>query len=287
MTDGPIESTPVESSPTEGEVITSGDNSAQEPLVTTGESQAGEEQNSGGNPAWQPFLDKLPTSLHSQVIPLLQDWDKGVQQRFDAIHEEYSAYKPFKEQGADPETITYALNLVNALNEDPKAVWESMGEYYNLTPAEQAAVANATEQGSSDDSWMDNEEYVDPRIAKLEEGVQLMAKMLMEEQQAKAQAAEDQRLSQELSDLKTKYGDYDENYVLGRMLNGDSAEDAIKGYKAITDKILAENNRPSAPKVLGGGGGGVANTSVNPAKLTEAQRKELATQMLARAKQEG
>lgn len=287
MTDGPIESAPVESS-TESPAVP--DVSAQEPSTTDsgGESQAGE-VNSGGNPAWQPFLDALPTSLHSQVTPLLQEWDKGVQQRFEAIHEEYAPYKQYKEQGTDPETIGYALNLVNALNENPEQVWKSMGEYYNLTPAEQAAVAEATAQeGSSDQSWMDdNDEYVDPRIAKLEQGVQEMAKMLMQEQEAKASAAEDQRLANELAELKTKYGEYDEQYVLSRMMNGDSAEDAIKGYQEVTQRILAQNNRPPAPKVLGGGGGGVANTSVNPAKLSEAERKGLITQMLAKAKQEG
>jgi len=286
MTDGPIETTPVESAePTE---VAPPEVSAQEPSTTdSGESQAGQE-NSGGNPAWQPFLDALPSSLHSQVTPILSEWDKGVQQRFESIHEEYAPYKQYKEQGVDPETIGYALNLVNALNENPEQVWKSMGEYYNLTPAEQAAVDEAAKtEGSSDQGWMDDEDYVDPRIAKLEEGVKQMAELLMQEQQAKAQAAEDERLASELSGLKEKYGEYDENYVLGLMLNGASAEEAIKGYKEITDKILAQNNRPPAPKVLGGGGGGVASTSVNPAKLSEAERKQLAMQMLAKAKQEG
>jgi len=286
MTDGPIETTPVESAePTE---VAPPEVSAQEPSTTdSGESQAGQE-NSGGNPAWQPFLDALPSSLHSQVTPILSEWDKGVQQRFESIHEEYAPYKQYKEQGIDPDTISQALNLVNALNENPEQVWKSMGEYYNLTPAEQAAVDDAAKtEDSSDQSWMDDEDYVDPRIAKLEEGVKQMAELLMQEQQAKAQAAEDERLASELSSLKEKYGEYDENYVLGLMLNGASAEEAIKGYKEITDRILAQNNRPPAPKVLGGGGGGVASTSVNPAKLSEAERKQLAMQMLAKAKQEG
>jgi hypothetical protein len=276
MTDGPIENT--DSAPVEQ----SADTAQEQTNLSDSTPQAGQENS--GNPAWQPILDALPTSLHSQVTPVLQEWDKGVQQRFNAIHEEYAPYKPLKEQGADPETINYALNLVNALNENPEQVWKSMGEYYNLTPAEQAQVK--AEQDNQPD-WMDNEEYVDPRIAKLEEGVQVMAKVLAEEQQAKAQAAEDARLNQELGDLKEKYGEYDENYVLGRMLNGDSAEDAIKGYQAITEKILAEHNRPAAPKVLGGGGGGVANTSINPAKLSESERRQLAVEMLAKAKQEG
>jgi len=276
-TDGPIESAPVES----GESV-----SAQEPstVIDSGESQAGEVNS--GNPAWQPFLDALPTSLHSQVTPILSEWDKGVQQRFEAIHEEYAPYKQYKEQGVDADQIGYAINLVNALNEDPKQVWESMGEYYNLTPAQQAEV-NAATEGSSDSSWMDEDSVVDPRITQLEQGVKQMAELLMHEQQAKAQAAEDARLATELNDLKTKYGEYDEQYVLGRMLNGDTPENAIKSYKEITDKILAENNRPPAPKVLGGGGSGVASTGVNPAKLSEADRKNLVAQMLAKAKQEG
>jgi len=286
MSDGPNESVPTESAPVGDSVVTPEADAQEQTNLSDSEPQA---QDSGGNPAWQPFLDALPTSLHSQVTPLLEQWDKGVQQRFEAIHEEYAPYKQFKEQSVDPETIGYALNLVNALNENPEQVWKSMGEYYNLTPAQQQQVDNAAQQqqGSSDNSWMDDEEYVDPRIARLEEGVQTMAKMLMEEQQAKAQAAEDERLANELSGLKEKYGEYDENYVLGRMLNGDSAEDAIKGYKEVTERILAENNRPPAPKVLGGGGGGVANTSVNPAKLSEPERRQLAMQMLQRAKQEG
>lgn len=285
MSDGPIEP-PIESAPVgEQQAPPDADNSAQgQTNLPDSESQAGQE-NSGGNPAWKPILDALPTSLHSQVTPLLQEWDKGVQQRFSAIHDEYKDYKPYKEQGVDPETIQYGLSLVNALNEDPRKVYESMGEYYKFgTPP----VDNSQQQqGASDESWMENEDDTDPRITELQEGLKTLAQIIQEQNQEKVQQQEDERLGNELNSLREKYGEYDENYVLGRMLNGDSPEDAVKSYREITDKILAQNNRPAAPKVIGGGGGGVANTSVNPAKLTEAERRELATQYLAKAKQEG
>lgn len=272
-TDGPIETTP----PIDEGTVTPSDNSAQEPL----EQQAGE-QNSG-NPAWQPFLDALPTSLHSQVVPILQEWDKGVQSRFEQIHNEYSAYKPFKEQGVDPETIDYALSIVNALNENPRQVYDSMAEYYKFN--EQQAQQN--DPAPATDYDFGEEAPVDPRVTQLEQGLQVMAQMLLEEQQAKAQAAEDAKLASEMADLKTKYGEYDEQYVLGRMLNGDSAETAVKAYQDLVNKVRSEANRPPAPKVMGSSGGAMPSQSVNPAKLSESERKQLITQMLAKAKEEG
>jgi hypothetical protein len=274
-TDGPIE-TPVENTETE--------TSQEQPQQEAGETQ--ENSENSGNPAWQEFLDALPTSLHGQVTPILEKWDKGVQQRFSDIHTEYEPYKSFKEQSVDPETINYALGIVNALNEDPRQVYDSLAEYYKF---EATAAEMVPANGESiDGEWNpETESYTDPRIAKLEEGVQLMAQMLMDEQQAKAQAAEDSKLSTELADLKTKFGDYDENFVLGRMLNGDTPEAAVKAYQDIVNNIQTNNNRPPAPKVIGGGGAGVVSKSVNPASLTESQRKAYIVESLKKAAQEG
>jgi len=263
------------------------DSSAQE------QTQQVDGEESSGNPAWGEFLEALPTSLHSQVTPILEKWDKGVQQRFQSIHDEYAAYKPFKEQNVDPDTIQYALGLVNALEQDPKRVWESMGEYYNLTPAQMQQVAEAQQQQSpsNDESpWdadTDTAEYVDPRISQLEQGVKQLAEVIMTQKQAEAQAAEDAKLTNELTSLKEKYGEYDENFVLGQMLNGVAAEDAVKNYTTMVERIRTEANRPPAPKVMGGGSSALPSESVNPAKMSEKQRRELATQMLRNAANQG
>lgn len=255
------------------------------------ETEGQQEQQNSGNPAWAEFLDKLPTSLHSQVTPVLHKWDQGVQQRFQAIHDEYAPYKQYKEQNVDPETINYALGLVNALNEDPRRVWESMGEYYQLTPQEQQQVQQQIQQESPNGEpnvWdADTEEYVDPRVSQLEQGVKQLAQVIYTQQQEAANKAESDKLATELDSLRSKHGDYDENFVLGQMLNGVSAEDAVKNYQTLTEKIRSEANQPPAPKVMGGGGGALPNESVNPAKMSEAQRRQLAAQMLRNAAERG
>jgi hypothetical protein len=231
------------------------------------------------NPAWQPFLEILPDSLHETVRPVLQDWDRNVQSRYETIQQQYAPYEQFRADNIDPGELAYSYQVVQALNENPAEVIRTMAEFFGieLTPQQQAqAAAVATNPVTPGDT----ESYeVDPRIQQLEQGFQTLAAMALQNQsQAEARQA-DIQLDQTLTELKQQHGDFDEKIVLSYMLSGQSPEQAVIAYKELESQILAGANRPPAPRVMGGGGG-IPSDRVNPATMSDAERRALVTNML-------
>lgn len=262
------------------------------------ETGTGQQQN-GINPAWNELLGIMPTQLHPQLIPYLQKWDQGVQSLVQKVHSQYEPYKQFVDAQVDPQNIQYALQIMEHLNNNPRQIWDAMGQHYGWIgeqgqPEPQAAQQqNFTE--NYDDLGIGTEE--DPRIAQMAEQLELMRQAIVADWEQKQQQAqqqqlieqqqqEDQALEQELTSLREKYGDYDEQYVLGLMGAGMEAEKAVQQYQQLTQQIL--QNRPGnfAPTVLSGKGG-IPSTAVDRRNMTGEQRRALVANMLAAAKQQG
>lgn len=266
--------------------VATGDVSA--PVASEGSAPVSEQTTSQPevkqNPAWQPVLDVLPSSLHNVVAPTLKEWDRGVQERFREIHsqyEPYKAYQQFVDAGVTPEAISQALGLIQAIEADPRSVWESMGSYYELTPAQQAAVQQAADSGVFDDT------YVDPtqqEIQTLRQGLEQLTQMLMGERQTAAEQQQMQAMEAELESMKAKYGEYNREFVLTQMAAGLSTEDAVKSYMALVDEIKSQANKPNAPFVVGAGTGGVA-VPKNPAQMTASERRAFVAEKLQQAQQ--
>ena len=94
---------------------------------------------SQGNPAWNDILQDFPVELHPKLTPHLESWDKGVQERIDKIHSDYKPWEQFIKAGVEPETVNFGLNVLNSLSENPQMVYEAIGKYYGLTPAQAKA----------------------------------------------------------------------------------------------------------------------------------------------------
>ena len=270
-------SEPVPETETSTQPVTLGD-------VEPSQGQPLQDDNSG-NPAWQEFLDVLPTQLHSQVTPVLEKWDRGVQERFEKLHEEnepYKAYQNYIDNEVDPETIDYALGIMQALNEDPRKMYDAMGEYYNFTQAEKQQIAKELGEDNDDDFMGDPED--DPRISRLEQGVEVMAQALLTREQQEQARQEDAALESAMTKLHDKHGEFDDSYVLMFALQNDADLDtAVEAYRTFEQSIAQKTQAPQAPSVLGAGGGAVATNRPDPAKLSPAEKKDLAVQMLKAA----
>lgn len=254
-----------------------------ENIVGQGESQPpiANEGNSG-NPAWQPFLDVLPSSLYPTVTPILQEWDRGVQSRFQEIHQQYEPYKAYQDlidNEVEPEAIQYALGIFEQLNDNPRAIYDALvqtfGEEWGLNQQQPDPSLNP-----SYESYDDNP--VDPRIAQLEEGFKQLASTILgerqqqEEQQIQAQM--DYDLDQELTSLKETYGDFNERAVLGLMLSGMSGEEAVAEYMSDRNSAIEQTRRPPAPAILSQGG--VQSVTQDVRKLDSKDTRALVAQML-------
>lgn len=234
------------------------------------------QQGANGNPAWNEFLSVVPQELHGQVTPILEKWDKGVQDRFQKVHSEYEPWKEVLGTGATPEDVSFALNVLNTINENPETVYRALKDYHKFD-AEPAG--SNTGQGQNESN---QEDPYAARFAEIERTNQLMAQTLVAQREREIQAQQDQQLDTEFTGLRKKYGDFDEDYVLGKMLNGMDSENAVQAFVKMRDSLAAQGPKP----LIMGAGGGVPGTNTDVRKLDDAGTKNLVVQMLQAAAQQ-
>jgi hypothetical protein len=237
---------------------------------------AEEAASKGGHPAWQEILDAIPEQYRDAVMPTLEKWDKGVSNRFQSLHSKYEPLKQYAEY--DPTELEIAINLKQAIEADPRAVWELLAQTYELQPLEQGA----SEQGSVDMGQGYYEEggsEVDPLI--LQQLAEQQAQ-LAELQQARELEEAEEQLDAYMAYLHDEHGEFDDDYVVTLLANGVDGEEAVNRYKSKFQ--AAAPTAPTAPKVMGAGGG-VPSRAIDPNALSNNETKDLVAQMLLQAQQ--
>lgn len=260
-------------------VASEGTPEAQAPNV---EQSSAPEQSSGGHPAWQEILESVPEMFHPNVRPTLEKWDKGVQEKLEAERQQWADYQFIRDNKLTPDTIQYALNMLGSLQNDPRAFYDQMGKHYNFVQEQQAQAQTPDEYDFSEYGDESQQAQTNPEVAQLRQQMEQMAQLLYAQQQKEQQAQEDAALEKELAGLRQKYGEYDENYVLGLMANGQDGESAVRAYKELESKLRGNSNGQATapPRVMGTGGAAPASGAVDPKKLDAKGRKTLAIQML-------
>jgi hypothetical protein len=261
----------------DGDTIDSGVDTGSNVGGDTGQQQGTEGNGSVGNPAWNEFLQVVPQELHGQVTPILEKWDKGVQDRFQKVHSEYEPWKGIIDTGASPDEVNWALNLLNAVNTNPELVYRALKENYKFDdqPAEGSNTGQGQNEPNQDDPYA-------ARFAEIERQNQIMAQTLLAQREAEMQAQQDAELDKELTGLRKKYGDFDEDYVLGKMFNGMTGENAVKAFVEMRDRLMAQGPKP----LIMGGGGGIPGNNTDVRKLDDSGTKNLVAQMLQAAAQQ-
>jgi hypothetical protein len=244
------------------------------------------DQGSGGNP-WDSYVTELPESVRPLVEPIFKKWDADVTQKFQSVHSQYEPYKgyePVIQSGYDPEDIQQAIAIAEALNENPRAIYDALLEQYGP----QWNVAVQGEQGQNGPDAGDNSDlgYTDPKLQQIEQMTNAMAEILLSQREQEEAAREDAELEQYLGALKEKYGEYDADFVLAKMYAGMDGEQAVQQYQQLVEQARAQAPRPNAPVVLGSGGG-LPSQQIDPAQLNNKDTKALVAQLLAQAAQSG
>jgi hypothetical protein len=238
----------------------------------------------GPNPAWNEVLSVLPEQFHSVVTPHFQKWDQAANSRVEAVNsqlKDFEVYQPFVEHGITPDIIEQGLRIMWEVNNNPQNVYNSLASTYGY---------NQSQQNSSTGEENDESNSPDPyenKFNELNQGLELVSKIVLADAQAKRDAAADTELNNELSALKEKIGDYDERFVLSMMQNGMSAEEAGQAFIDLKSNISQQ--RPSAPRILSGnngGGSGLPSQAIDPTKLSSKETRNLVAEMLARASQQ-
>lgn len=214
------------------------------------------------SPAWQDVLNAVPESMHGLLRPKLEAWDKGVQDRFTSLQQQYDPYKPYIEAGYQPEHFNQGLQLLSNLSQDPVAFYRNMGEKLRaagmLEEAEQA-------QNAADELEEEGEAvFKDPRLDQFMEQLSVAQQQLQEEQ-AVAQA--ERELEQEIVALETKVGKLEprllQEVLYRASVMHDQAVQARKppptlqqAYDATIDFVVHASKAKPAPHVIPGSGGG-------------------------------
>lgn len=239
------------------------------------------ENSPGPNPAWNDVLGIIPEQYHAAITPHFQKWDQSAQQRIEQANSQVSAYdgfKPFIEHGIDPQELENGLRLMYEINNNPQSVYNALGQAYGL--------ANTPGNEEEPEGEVGNtQNFQDPRYETLQQNLELVNKIILEDHQAKEAAKADAELDRELSQLKQKFGDIDERYVLAMMQNGMTADQAGQSFQEFRNGLLQNNPRPFAPNVMGGsqGGSGYPSQAIDPTKLSGKETRGLVEQMLRAA----
>lgn len=239
--------------------------------------------NGGDNPAWNDFLSVIPEDYHEAVKPHLQQWDSGVQQKINGVHSQYEPYKPFLEQKVSPDDLKMGYGLLQAVHKNPAEVVNAIRQTFNLMEEQQGSVNN-----NEEDPFEDLPQAVKDKLAlvdKLQSGYETMGQALQRQQQEALERQEGEKLAIQMNELREKYGEFDEEFVLNFMLNGAKAEDAVIRYHQMVDNIRSQSNRPPVPRLLGpGGSNGIpGNKVVDPRKMDSKGTRDLVSQMLEEA----
>lgn len=240
-----------------------------------------------GNPAWGEFFDVIPEDYRDELKPLmepvLQKWDQGVQKQFET----YSPYKKYVDDKVDPQVMDYAMNLLDTLNDNDGAmqVFQQLGSYLEgqgLIGQEEGDSKKEPEK-EEEINWDSLPPALKKEIEQLQNGFSTLAQDRINERNKQLEAQEDAQLESELKSLKDKYGDYDEDWVLAKMVNGMDAEDAVKSFHTWVDNALKSRNKPTPTfKALGAGSGDFpsGNGEFDPRKATGRQVQDMIAQKL-------
>jgi hypothetical protein len=237
-------------------------------------------------PGDSPLFEGVPSEWNDIISAIPEDQRATFGPK---IKERISSYEPlkqwerFSQAGITPDLADVALKVYDVIEKDPRSVYDTLATHLGITPEQAKEVVKEVEKQQPANSGVQD----DPRLSTMEQQLQTIAQVMLTQreqsvQQQQAQEA-DRALENEISSLKKKYGDINEEQIVMRMVHKDiSAEQAYQEYAAMVSDI--QKRRP-APFVLGSGGQ-IPQNSIDPTKLSQSDTTKLVAQMMAQGNEE-
>lgn len=217
------------------------------------------------NPAWQEFVgDADPEVYQKYIEPAFTKWDQSVSKRFNQVQQEY---EPWKEviKSTDPQTAGFAVNLLNALNNNPQDVVEKVIDYYKLDQLR----GGGQGQGQPEPKAVPEVEPWAKEIEQLKQHNALLTEAMLKRHEQEEAARADQWLDDELARVKEANkarGDFNEQWVCAMAAQtGVSLDEAAKAYYEWRDQEV--NKYRTRPLIMPGGGGAPGAGGINVKKL--------------------
>lgn len=228
----------------------------------------------GLDSSWNEFVSYIPEDKRGEFAPKFKERISSYETQLN----EYKPWQEFQKAGVTPEQADAAMNLFSIIENNPKQVYDAIGNHLGLTAAEAKEVVKQVQDGDPRDS----------QIAALQEKFETLAQIAVAQKQQTTQEKEAQEydawVDGEINTIKKKYGaDIPEEQIIMRMAHMEmTAEEAYQDYAQMVTNIRSK--RPS-PMVMGPGGP-VPPKSVDVKALNSKETKSLVAQMLEHSNSE-
>jgi len=248
------------------------------------------------NPAWESLLKLIPQELHSQVTPVLEEWDKGVNSRFA----KYAPYKQIVDAEVDPSFLVDALRFANDFESDPAALVAKANEHFKLgylTPEEAKALnADPNEESLFGEDGMNKEAILNsPEFKELRDAVMEMRLESQTEKEQREQQEAIDAFEQEMDTFLEDKGNVNRLFFSNLRASGLSNEAALEQYQKTVAEMLGKDpseidlgkqdqpNGSQAPAIMGGDGNvgsGQPTEKIDYGKMKKDDVDDLVIQML-------
>lgn len=240
-----------------------------------------------GNPAWDDFLQYVPEDKREAVTPLLQQWDRGVQDKLAQVRSEYEPWKPIVESGYDAETTKFAQEVLAVMQSDPRKLFDALGEHYQWFEAGE----EEEETGKGRSGETQEKEYLDPRYEDLDNRYKVLEQILLAQRTNELQAQEEAELDKALTKLQADHKDFynddiEEDVVRRMYVNPElTPEEAYQDHLKYVDKVKSFRRQP--PRIMGGGSGGIPTPEMDPKKMSDKEVRDMIAQTIQQRIMEG
>lgn len=258
---------------TEGDTSTKGGTKSQE---STDNSFAREVLGSleGISDTERPVIEKYLSMIDGQV-----------NQRFQGIHDEYSAFKDYKD---NPEAVKQAMDVLQVMETNPAYVMNVLAqqlpeEYWESLGQEESGSGTGETLETEENDWGLHPEFME-QWNKVNTVLEALAETVLTSQDKQKEAEEDAAFDKELKDLHSKHGDFDEEAVLSYAAAQEiDLSDAVEWYNKFVEKIRG-SAEPVVEDTTGPtlSGGGTPPSSVpDVTKMDGKETKDLVASILA------
>lgn len=213
---------------------------------------------------WNNVLSGFPEDKRAEYAPLIQERLKS--------YEPLKQYEDFHKSGVGSEHIQTALGIYSMLENNPKQVYDVIGERLGLTAKEVQEISEADDEDIQED----------PRIAALQQQVNTMAQLMIGQRDQEVKAQQDKEadaaLEKELAGVRKKFGDDlpEDELVMRMHYKGMTGEQAAQDYVNTRNQLM---QRRPAPFVMGSNGA-IPAKQIDPAKLSGEDTRSLVAQMM-------
>lgn len=240
------------------------------------------------NPAWKGVTDFIPAEYVSKITPTLQQWDRNYQE----LATKHAQYADFQ----DIEQLRAYKQLAENLNNNPRAIYDKLGELLGITPQEAKQVvaqqvATQQEPVATDDELDPAVKVIADRQKLFEAQQQQLLSYVEKEEMARATNDFSQQIDNRVAAIRQADPNVDIPELFKRIeykfqssgqLDVDGAYNEMRAYE---DRIASrfQVNRQTAPSVVNPSGGGMPPANiVDPSKLNQKDRAELFHSMYTR-----